>query len=168
MPAAVVVLSFQVRRKDSTSQPNHERHIYHEHWWSCCMTGKAKKWKSWIRLNCEGISDSGDQRCRAHRRETRTKGSEGWLTKLGVSKWKSLMSAVDVCQCLRLQALHGLSGLDGLYLFGTPTLYDLSPFAALPSISKLLFFSPHDMFPINVFSSLPPPLCFPHPPLLFA
>lgn len=89
---------------------------------------------------------------RAHRREVRTEGSEGWLTKPEVSKWKSLVSAADVWQCLRLQAWPGLTGLDA-YTVGFISLccsgfsLDFFPFSKL-----FIFFVPvpTKSFPLNV------------------
>lgn len=67
------------------------------------------------------VTDSGEQRCGA--------------------LWRSPVSAVDVGQHLRLQALHGLSELDGLYLFGAP-----SPHRSAPA-SKLLLLSWQNICP---------------------
>ncbi len=134
-----------------------------------CIKGHAWKRRMW-------------QRNRAHSQEMRTKGSEGWLTKPGVSKWKSLVSAVDVCRCLRLQALLGLTGhpehhsalmayiclartycmIYLSFLHCLPLYFSLFPFGLNSFFS--LCFSPHNVFPIKLFSpSLSLYLCVPFP-----
>lgn len=76
------------------------------------------------------VTDGGEQRCRA------------------LWKWRSPVSALDVGQHLGLQAVHGLSELDGLYLFGTP-----SPHRSAP-VSKLLLLSSQNICPWVVIRAL--------------
>lgn len=80
------------------------------HYCICALKKRANMWQRLIRQNKQT-------------EEVRTKGSEEWLTKLRVSKWKSLVSAFDVCWCLRLQALFGLTGLPVHLLHHSECLY---------------------------------------------
>lgn len=134
-PEAGLSLHCDLRATPSTKS---QIHICPEYWWICCKTAGFTRVKKTVvapRLESEWMMEEGWQmrnganerakyqyvcmkKDRKHRviqsTQTRSENRREWrvINQAWSFEWKSLVSAADVWQCLRLQAWPGLTGLD--------------------------------------------------------